>query len=63
MNSVVNGTSDQGREDVFRFAAKKGQRVVVECFARLVRIGLNSIERQRCARADIVVVSDRAVAE
>jgi len=34
VNSVVNGTSDQGKEDVFRFAAKKGQRVVVECFAQ-----------------------------
>src|SRR5205814_576506 len=34
VNAVVNGTSDQGREDVFRFPAKKGQRVVVECFAQ-----------------------------
>lgn len=31
MNGVVNGTSDQNREDWFRFAGKKGQRVVVEC--------------------------------
>jgi hypothetical protein len=34
LNSVVNGTSDQGRDDVFRFPAKKGQRIVVECFAQ-----------------------------
>jgi hypothetical protein len=34
VNCVVNGTSKQGREDVFRFPAKKGQRVVVECFAQ-----------------------------
>jgi hypothetical protein len=33
-NAVVSGTSDQGKEDVFRFAAKKGQRVVIECFAQ-----------------------------
>jgi hypothetical protein len=34
VNSVVNGASDQGRDDVFRFPAKKGQRIVVECFAQ-----------------------------
>lgn len=34
LNCVVNGTSRQGREDVFRFPARKGQRVVVECFAQ-----------------------------
>ncbi|MBY0522101.1 MAG: PPC domain-containing protein [Gemmataceae bacterium] len=34
VNSVVNGTSDQGRDDVFRFPVKKGQRVVIECFAQ-----------------------------
>jgi hypothetical protein len=34
VNSVVNGTSDQGRDDVFRFPARKGQRIVVECFAQ-----------------------------
>src|SRR6516225_2787063 len=34
VNSVINGTSDQGRDDIFRFPAKKGQRVVVECFAQ-----------------------------
>src|SRR5262249_31807470 len=34
LNCVVNGTSKQGREDVFRFPAKKGQRVVIECFAQ-----------------------------
>lgn len=32
-NSVVNGTSDGNRDDVFRFSAKKGQRVVIECQA------------------------------
>ncbi|OAI50709.1 hypothetical protein AYO44_05420 [Planctomycetaceae bacterium SCGC AG-212-F19] len=34
VNSVVNGSSGQGKDDVFRFPAKKGQRVVVECFAQ-----------------------------
>jgi hypothetical protein len=34
LNSVINGTSDQGRDDVFRFPAKKGQRIVAECFAQ-----------------------------
>jgi hypothetical protein len=34
VNCVVNGNSKQGREAVFRFAAKKGQRVVAECFAQ-----------------------------
>jgi hypothetical protein len=34
LNCVVNGSSKQGREDVYRFPAKKGQRVVVECFAQ-----------------------------
>lgn len=33
VNSAVNGMSDGNREDVFRFAAKKGQRVVLECQA------------------------------
>jgi hypothetical protein len=33
VNCVVNGTSDQNREDVFRFTAKQGQRVVIECQA------------------------------
>jgi hypothetical protein len=31
VNSAVNGTSDGNRDDVFRFPAKKGQRVVIEC--------------------------------
>ena len=34
LNCVVNGNSKQGREAVFRFPAKTGQRVVVECFAQ-----------------------------
>src|SRR4051794_9098741 len=34
VNSIVNGSSDQGRDDVFRLPAKKGQRIVVECFAQ-----------------------------
>ncbi len=33
VNSAVNGTCDSNREHVFRFPAKKGQRVVVECQA------------------------------
>lgn len=33
VNSAVNGTSDGNGEDVFRFPAKKGQRVVIECQA------------------------------
>jgi hypothetical protein len=34
VNCIINGSSDQGREDVFRFPVKKGQRVVVECIAQ-----------------------------
>jgi hypothetical protein len=34
LNCVINGTSDQGRENVYRFPAKKGQRIVAECFAQ-----------------------------
>jgi hypothetical protein len=33
VNAAVNGSSDQNREDMFRFAAKKGQRIVIECQA------------------------------
>jgi len=33
VNSAVNGTCGGNREDVFRFPAKKGQRVVIECQA------------------------------
>jgi hypothetical protein len=34
VNCAINGNSKQGREAVFKFAAKKGQRVVAECFAQ-----------------------------
>src|SRR6266545_2235162 len=34
VNCVINGNSKQGKEAVFRFTAKKGQRVVAECFAQ-----------------------------
>jgi hypothetical protein len=34
VNSVINGASNQGKDGVFRFPAKKGQRIVVECFAQ-----------------------------
>jgi hypothetical protein len=33
VNSAVNGSCGANRDDVYRFAAKKGQRVVVECQA------------------------------
>jgi hypothetical protein len=33
VNSAVNGTCGANRDDVYRFAAKKGQRIVVECQA------------------------------
>jgi hypothetical protein len=33
VNSVVNGVCGGNREDVFRFAARKGQRIVAECQA------------------------------
>jgi hypothetical protein len=33
VNSAVNGMSDGNRDDVFRFPAKRGQRVVIECQA------------------------------
>lgn len=34
VNSVVNATSDNNREDVFKFPLKRGQRIVVECQAQ-----------------------------
>ncbi len=34
VNFVVNGTSDNNREDLYRFHLKQGQRVVVECQAQ-----------------------------
>lgn len=34
VNSIVNGTSDNNREDFYRFALKQGQRVIVECQAQ-----------------------------
>lgn len=33
VNSVVNGTSDGNGEDLFRFPARKGQRLIIECQA------------------------------
>jgi hypothetical protein len=33
VNSAVNGACGTNRDDVYRFAAKKGQRIVVECQA------------------------------
>lgn len=33
VNSAINGRSDGNGEDKFRFAAKKGQRIVLECQA------------------------------
>jgi hypothetical protein len=33
VNSAINGTCGANRDDVYRFAAKKGQRIVVECQA------------------------------
>jgi hypothetical protein len=33
VNSAINGTCGANRDDVYRFAAKKGQRVVIECQA------------------------------
>jgi Bacterial pre-peptidase C-terminal domain len=34
VNAIVNGTSDNNREDCYRFTLKQGQRVVVECQAQ-----------------------------
>ena len=34
LNSTVNGRSDANSADFFRFTAKKGQRVIIECLAR-----------------------------
>lgn len=33
MNAAVNGQSDGNGDDYFRFPGKKGQRVVIDCFA------------------------------
>jgi len=34
MNCAVNGSSEQGKDDFYRFPAKKGQRIVLDCFAQ-----------------------------
>lgn len=34
MNSAINGTSDGNDQDTFRFAAKKGDRIVIDCQAQ-----------------------------
>ena len=33
VNSAINGDADGNGQDVFRFAAKKGQRIVIDCEA------------------------------
>lgn len=33
LDSIINGTSDNNREDLYRLSLKKGQRVVLECGA------------------------------
>jgi hypothetical protein len=33
INSAINGSCGANRDDIYRFAAKKGQRVVIECQA------------------------------
>ena len=42
-NTVVNGASDQGREDVFRVKLKKGQRLAVDCFAQRLDSQLDGV--------------------
>jgi hypothetical protein len=42
VNSIVNGNTDGNREDVYRFPAKKGQRVVVECQAQQLDSALDA---------------------
>ncbi len=42
VNCIINGTSKQGKESYFRFPAKKGQRIVVECFAQRLESQLDS---------------------
>jgi hypothetical protein len=34
INCAVNGTSDNGRDDIFRITLKKGRRIVIECQAQ-----------------------------
>jgi hypothetical protein len=34
VNCAVNGTSDGGRDDIFRVTLRKGQRVIIECQAQ-----------------------------
>ena len=36
VNSIVNGTTDGNREDFYRFPAKKGQRIVIDCQAQAI---------------------------
>ncbi len=41
VNTVVTGTVDANREDVYRFPARAGQRVVVECRAQVLDSALD----------------------
>lgn len=41
VNTVVNGATDGNRDDVYRFPAKKGQRVVIACRAQLLDSALD----------------------
>lgn len=42
LDCVISGTSDSNREDVFRFPARKGDRVVIECQAQKLDSALDA---------------------
>jgi hypothetical protein len=59
VNCAVNGTSDNGRDDIFRVALRVGQRVVIECQAQKLDSPLDatltlmdSVGRQLTANGD-----------
>jgi hypothetical protein len=43
VNSAINGRSDSNGDDFFRFAAKKGQRIVVDCLGFRLNSTLRAI--------------------
>ena len=43
INTIINGTSDNSKEDIFKFAAKKNQRVTIACNAARLDSQLDAV--------------------
>ncbi len=57
MNAAVNGKSDNNGDDFFRFAAKKGERVVVDCRAFRLNSRLRAIVSVLAADGRVLAAS------